>query len=238
MVKYRLEFKNFLLKNSLDFNSLISTAIEPGLYIYCNPRNFDTLRSFEDFDSVFYRLGENFSQKIFDGLKLRRSAVGVRQSFDFSSLAGLLLETFAINRYRVLFIGASYEELIVFSDKISALFPNLEADYEHGYLPLEHYLNLVSKLKPDVVVVGLGNVKQEKLGFLLKELEGATLRIFTCGGFIGQEGRNLHSFYPTFFAKYNIRFVYRFITQPHTLWRVLRYYGPFAVKCVLLKLVT
>lgn len=236
MLKKWFEFKKFISSQSVDYLDLLDGDIPPGLYLYCNPRNFDTLRKFKSYNNVYYRLGENFSQKILDALKLRNSAVGLRQSFDFSSLAEPILRTCEINDFQVLFLGATEKEIDLFSAKIDAVFPALKANYQHGYGSIEGYINLVAKLQPDVVILGLGNVKQEKLGYLLKELEGNSLKIFTCGGFIGQEGRELRMFYPEFFTKYNIRFLYRFMTQPHTLWRVLRYYPTFGLKCLFLKL--
>jgi len=76
---------------------------------------------------------------------------------------------------------------------------------------------MVLEYNPDIVIAGMGGVKQEK--FLLDLVARGWRGVgFTCGGYLDQLAKRYH-YYPRWVDRYNLRFAYRLWQEPSRLWR-------------------
>jgi N-acetylglucosaminyldiphosphoundecaprenol N-acetyl-beta-D-mannosaminyltransferase len=73
-------------------------------------------------------------------------------------------------------------------------------------------------VKPDIVIVGMGAIAQERFLLGLKQA-GFSGKGFTCGGFIHQTASNKIDYYPRWVDKLNLRFLYRMLKESYTRQR-------------------
>lgn len=163
-------------------------------------------------------------------LRVFNIKVPKRQSFDMTSLAPIVFEKAELENLRVYICGGSDNDIENFIILIKTKYPNLNiVGSKNGYFSYEEFGELKSDvvtLKPDLVVLGLGGIKQEIIASKLSPfVEGY---IFTCGAFISQTTKNIN-YYPKFIDKYNLRWAYRFWKEPHTIKRVLVSYPRFVL---------
>ena len=90
----------------------------------------------------------------------------------------------------------------------------------------------IIKINPDLLIIGMGAPKQDKLCLLLKEL-GYAGTVYTCGGFFHQTVMKVGDYYPSWINKSNLRFVYRMYKEPNTIVRYFIYY-PVALALLLI----
>jgi N-acetylglucosaminyldiphosphoundecaprenol N-acetyl-beta-D-mannosaminyltransferase len=147
-----------------------------------------------------------------------------RVSFDFTSIADLVLGSAEQQGKRVYFVGARQVELELFISKIKARYPRLTiAGYHNGYFDASQAEGIradICRSKADILIVGLGAGRQE-------QFEQDTLRAgfggvaFTCGGFIRQEAMATRNYYPALINRLHLRAFYRMYREPHTIKRYL-----------------
>ena len=214
--------------NTLDilkFKQKGSENIEGGLITFINP-----------FSYLFYRknleLFAQFDYLLIDGIALVKllKLVGIktsRYSFDMTSLAPIVFEN-AIERNRTIyFIGSSKESINNFIGVIETSFRGLNIigfrdGFFSGVKEKEDALDDIVSINPDIVVVGMGTPLQEMFLVNLKN-KGWNGTGYTCGGFIHQT-INRSSYYPKFYDKYNVRWLYRIFDEPHLAKRYLLLY--------------
>lgn len=202
-----------------DFNEItgLSTFLNPYSYLFLRKN----LCLFERFDRIYI-----------DGILLlfllRVIGVNVRRaSFDMTSLAPVVIKDCIERNKTIYFIGSHEESITQFIDVIQSEFTQLSiSGFRKGYFDnFEDRVNVIKsiiKLKPDVVVVGMGTPHQETFLLDLKEA-GWSGTGFTCGGFIHQTAKGI-DYYPTFYNKYNLRWLYRMIDEPKLIKRYLLLY--------------
>ncbi|HCI5759941.1 TPA: WecB/TagA/CpsF family glycosyltransferase, partial [Klebsiella pneumoniae] len=83
-----------------------------------------------------------------------------------------------------------------------------------------HFIKQLSELEPDIIIVGMGTPAQD---IFLQEMFMSkwTGVAFSCGGFLHQTAKNGSTYYPDFFNKYNLRWMYRMIDEPKLVSRYL-----------------
>ena len=210
------------VEESLRNNSL-------GSVIYLNPYTYNYFRRNME-------LIANIDGVRFDGffmtavLRVFNINVPKRQSFDMTSLAPIVFEKAELENLRVYLCGGSDTDIEKFIILIKTKYPSLNiVGSKNGYFSYEEFGDLKSdavSLKPDLVVLGLGGIKQEIIASKLSPyVEGY---IFTCGAFISQTTENIN-YYPKSIDKYNLRWAYRFWKEPHTIKRVLMNYPRFVL---------
>lgn len=220
--------RQFILNNYRNFYSLMQhDCLVPGAYIYLNPFNYFFLRRQVYSPDVFYRTDGLFVTTLVKFVLRKRSTV-VRQSMDFTSLAPLLFEICSSRSYSVFISGAKSDELDTFLELVHQKYPTLGiVGSVDGYVAFDILENEIRQTQPDIVLLGLGNIKQEDAALRLKTLF-PSMCFFTCGAFISQVGSHSKlSFYPDFVNNINIRWLYRFFTEPRVISRVFRYYPVF-----------
>ena len=220
----------FLTENYINvMDYLEKHNVRKGLFIYVNPFNYFYFRNQPDLMKISkYRMDGFFVNTLvsrFCGLK----GTGVRQSFDMTSLAPKIFDYCSRKELSIFFAGGKVGDVEKFIDKIRPLYPDLKiAGHCSGYLDGEDIIEKVKLSQANVVVLGLGNIKQESVGYqLFCQYEAL---VFTCGAFISQTANSEAgegSYYPDWINKYNLRWLYRFVKEPHVIKRVAIYYPKF-----------
>ncbi|WP_348728329.1 WecB/TagA/CpsF family glycosyltransferase [Rheinheimera texasensis] len=186
------------------------------LVSFVNPYSYYMLRHNLDKYSNISFLSDGF---IFC-LVSRLFGLGVRRySFDLTSIAP---EVFASSRgLKIAVVGSTETNVQKFRGIVKSNY-NCEiylavSGFLSGNSEFELIENIVRE-KCDLVIVGLGTPKQED--FLLRlKMSGYLGTAFTCGGFITQTAEADGEYYPHLINKYNLRFLYRMIKEPHTIKR-------------------
>ena len=142
-----------------------------------------------------------------------------RESFDFTSLAGPVMEAAVENGLSVGLVGGKPGVSQQAARVLTEQYPNLNiiACYS-GYAeePVEARQFFINN-QVDLVVCGMGVPLQEAFLVRLAE-EGWAGTGFTCGGFFDQIITG-ESYYPDWVDRLNIRFLYRLLKEPKRLWR-------------------
>ena len=227
-----------------ELDELISTSSKSDLFpdVLDSPSNDRNLVSFVNPYSYTKVLDSTFELGAFhyavDGRLLvvlhnlfHRTKL-VRQSFDFTSLAGEVFEKCLRNEWRVGIVGGSAGEPEKAARNIRTLYPELQLAFlHHGYLSEPEVRDsCVSKLKEaaiDVLICGMGTPKQEEFLLLARE-KGAFKWAFTCGGFVSQTAEATH-YYPRFVMRFGFRGLYRMYRHSYVRKRLLYDYPRFLV---------
>lgn len=196
-----------------------------GIFTFLNPFSYLKYRETPD-------LFKKFDVIYIDGILLvlwfRLFGIKVeRKSFDMTSLAPKVFEFCSKNKKSIYFIGSTENAINLFVDKVSNEYLDLKVlGFRNGYFKDEREkqdaIKLIIKKNPDFVVVGMGTPFQEQFLVLLRELGWKGVG-FSCGGFIHQTAQGIQ-YYPTFFNKYNLRWLYRIIDEPYLIKRYFIYY--------------
>jgi exopolysaccharide biosynthesis WecB/TagA/CpsF family protein len=220
----------FLSNRYIDvMDYLNSSNPREELFVYLNPFNYFYYRSRPDIQKIArYRMDgfyTNFVVSFFCDIALSPS----RQSFDMTSLAPKIFNYCAEKQLSIFFAGGDESEVELFINKIRTLNSGLKiSGYCSGYLNDADIINKIKQSGADVVVLGLGNIKQERVGFcLIKQYKAL---VFTCGAFISQTANSNvcgGAYYPGYINKLNLRWCYRFFKEPHVFTRVVKYYPKF-----------
>ncbi|MDB3890699.1 WecB/TagA/CpsF family glycosyltransferase [Gammaproteobacteria bacterium] len=230
--------KKFLHESRVDFKLVFqSREIKPLLYFYINPQNFRLVR-----DNIGRFMGNSVYRV--DGLYvsflLKRIWPQVfrdikRQSFDFTSLANSFFGHVLENKKLVISYGGSENDAKIFNNVIKSRYKGINLISYHGYLSDNQIMKDIKFQSPDLIMLGLGNIRQECLGLaIIEELQIPT---FTCGAFITQTARRPNDWmqYPKIINALGLRWLYRCITEPHIIVRVFKYYPIFFISLMRIK---
>lgn len=226
-----MKISAFLKHRYVNLKTLIDSSELPyGAFLYVNPFNYFFLRrNLKLLNNSYYRMDGIYLVSILR-LYLSKKLMVSRQSFDMTSLAPIIFDYCAKNKLSVFVSGGDVYELKRFIAIISERYPNLLwAGYCDGYQDEDFIISSVLKSNSDVALLGLGNIKQEKVATALARKKEAG-RYFTCGAFISQTGKGgVINYYPAILNRLNLRWAYRFVKEPHTIYRVIRFYPAFLI---------
>jgi N-acetylglucosaminyldiphosphoundecaprenol N-acetyl-beta-D-mannosaminyltransferase len=138
-----------------------------------------------------------------------------RKSPDFSSYFTELFEWLDQHGKKTAFIGGSPEEIRVFTERVTGLYPGIQAvltvsGYERDD---EEVVQKVLSGGPEVILLGMGSPRQELFALLLKN-RNCKGTIITCGAFISQTATGGEEYYPVWINSLNLRWVYRIFREP------------------------
>jgi exopolysaccharide biosynthesis WecB/TagA/CpsF family protein len=88
---------------------------------------------------------------------------------------------------------------------------------ETGFHPSEYYIPLLIDTAPDIIILGMGMPKQEKLSILIKEKLKINCIVINGGAIIDFWGDKT-SRAPTWLRKMKMEWVFRFLQEPHRLF--------------------
>ena len=154
------------------------------------------------------------------GVKLRR------YSFDMTSLAPKILKDAVRHKRSIYVVGAKQDQLEWALATLQERYKGINIiGHRNGYFGSEMEEDEeachIAAMNPDLLIVGMGAVVQEK--FLLKVKEAGFMGVgFSCGGFIHQASKNFLDYYPAWIDKMNLRFLYRMWKEPHTRMRYVK----------------
>lgn len=197
------------------------------IYTFLNPVSYlDAVKHaelFVQFDGVFAD-----GNMLVKAIKLFYNKDVAKREFDMSSMARLLFHYASANNKSVYIIASKQEEIEKAIWKIKNKYPNLRiVGYRSGFFKdSQEYDDAISEIinvVPDYLIVGMGIVKQEM--FLLKIRNAGFDGIgFTCGAFISQTSNYAAGidYFPGWAVRFNVRFLYRMLKEPHTRKRYFK----------------
>lgn len=197
------------------------------IYTFLNPVSYlDAVKHkelFEKFDGIFAD-----GSMVVKAIKIFYHKRVEKREFDMSSMSRSLFNYASDNGKSIYIIASKQEEIDNAIEKIKSKYPNLKVlGYRSGYfMDSGEYDEAISKviyLSPDYLIVGMGIIKQEE--FLLKAKNAGFMGIgFTCGAFITQTANYAAEidYFPDWVVRFNIRFIYRMVKEPHTRKRYLK----------------
>ena len=155
-----------------------------------------------------------------------------RFSFDDTSIAPLVFD-FAKTNNKTLAVIGTKESII--QKAVNAIENKFEINisyFRNGYfkndLELQECIETIFNKNIDIVICGMGTPNQENFLIRLKKT-GWDGYGFTCGGYLHQIAIK-ENYYPVFFDKLNIRWIYRIIDEPKLLKRYFYFYPNFFAK--------
>ena len=118
--------------------------------------------------------------------------------------------------------GAKPDVVARASENLVRAFPGLRiAGTHHGYIrPGEEMEAMVVRIacaKPTILLVGLGQPRQEEWILRYREQLGARV-VFAMGGYFEKLAKNV-SVYPNWVKRTQLYWLYRFLTEPKTVWK-------------------
>ncbi len=191
---------------------VLVTFANPGVAPLAR-RSASFRRSLREFDVVLPDgIGLCVAVRWLHGLAARRV------SFDTTSLAPALFARARLRGLRIVLVGGAPRVAEQARAQIAAHFPGIQivAAYD-GYGDMAAKAVAVGELRPDVVVCGMGSVRQEAFLLELKH-QGWHGWGFTCGGYLDQLIGGI-AYYPRWIDAANLRWAYRLIREPGRLWR-------------------
>lgn len=201
--------------------SIIREAPLPFLMTFVNPatsvlakRNLELAEMLETFDLV---APDGIGMVL--AIQLLHDCGATRVSFDTTSLASLLF-CFAIeSRLNVVLCGGQPGVAMQAREHLLGAYDGLSiVGVFDGYSDRDAIINEINTLKPDIVICGMGSIRQEQ--FLLALTRSGWIgRGFTCGGFLDQLSSRGVNYYPRVIDRLNLRWAYRLAMEPRRLWR-------------------
>ncbi|GEO06000.1 teichoic acid biosynthesis protein A [Adhaeribacter aerolatus] len=153
-----------------------------------------------------------------------------RYSFDDSSIAPVVFKFVKDNNLRIAVLGTTQENLEKSVGILEKRYDFKVSYSRNGFFAGEsqrkEIIQLINQNEYDVVVCGMGTPLQEKFLIELKEA-GWKGYGYTCGGYLHQLATK-EKYYPKFFDKLNIRWIYRIYDEPKLFHRYFVLYPLFA----------
>lgn len=223
--------KNIIRSNS--YNTFELFKLKRKIFTFLNPVSYLSIRERPELISKVDGIFAD-GQFLVNLIRFRYRISIQRRSFDMTSMAKELFSYCNENEKSIYLIGNTNEIINNSVKFIHAKYPNIKIiGYRNGYFDnnkeINSHINLVVNLKPDFVIIGMGVIKQEEYLIKLKDA-GFDGIGFSCGGFFNQIFNKEMNYYPNWIDKLNIRFLYRFIKEPHTRRRYLHAMLNFPVK--------
>ncbi len=211
------EMRDIFLRSS----SRLVTFINPVSYILMRKKT-DVL---DNFDHIFF---DGIVTSLF--MTLLTGSRVERISFDMTALAPRIFSICSDKGLGIYFLGARWDELTQAVENFKREFPGLNVvGFRDGFVSKDDWGNLIrelNRLRPDVLVVGMGcSLQEETLVWLHDHLE-FPFAGFTCGGFLGQSAAGVQ-YYPPLINKLDLRWAYRLVKEPHYRRRFLPFYSKF-----------
>ncbi len=202
----------------LDF--VEAMAKDVVLVTFANPsaaplarRSASFRRSLREFDIVLPDgIGLCMAMRWLHGLPAQRV------SFDTTSLAPALFARARFRGLRIALVGGAPKVAEQARTQIAAHFPGIQIIAAcDGYGDMAAKAVSVAELRPDIVICGMGSVRQEAFLLELKH-QGWRGWGFTCGGYLDQLIGGI-AYYPRWIDAANLRWAYRLLREPGRLWR-------------------
>jgi N-acetylglucosaminyldiphosphoundecaprenol N-acetyl-beta-D-mannosaminyltransferase len=209
-------------------NKLNSFSLEKGITSFVNPYSMLVLKEHLD-------IAEEIDYWYVDGISLVNRINSDfntnidRFSFDETSLAPIVFKFAKDKGLKIAIIGTEEKYISIAVKNIESRHSINVNYYRNGFFTSteerEECFAKVIKDKIDLVVCGMGTPYQENFLIQLKR-KGWNGYGFTCGGYLHQIAKK-ENYYPSFFNKLNLRWLYRIIDEPKLVKRYFIDYPRF-----------
>lgn len=202
------------------------TFPKKGIATFLNPYSYYLLKDKEELLSEFDRI---YCDGILFVLLAKLVGVSVRRvSFDKTSLAPIVFSYAEKNNLRIALVGGESGVVEQAISNFKCSHPNLIISYYHsGFFENSQHrseiIDCIAKCSPDIVIVGMGAVLQEKFLVDLTK-KGWRGYGYTCGGFLHQSASKSGNYYPKYINKFNLRWAYRIYKEPKLMKRYFLIY--------------
>lgn len=175
-------------------------------------------------DSVMVEFYRRCNDCYIDGMAVRMAvaAAGIstraEQRFSLMDKFPQLLEHAARRAWTVAYIGSRQEVVDKASERLDRDFPSLGISLYSGFfVDDEHLIQSINRLRPDLLLVGMGMPRQEH--WLLAHLDDLDVAVATQAGatldyFAGVQARP-----PAWVSDAGLAWLYRLAHDPRRLWR-------------------
>lgn len=220
------QVRRSILRDSSEFISHLNAALDRVdrtgvLFSFINNFSYRVARRDARFQHVdfFGADGLIFALilRLLTGRKIERA------SFDTNSVAIPVLETCCRRRVRIGVVGGTEEEINVFGRKLSALMPDLQlAALVAGFdVSSEEVSGRLREAQVEVAVFSMGSGRQEAYAAAALNTVSTLRAAFTSGAFVSQFSRTeAIGIYPDWVNRWNLRWAYRLLREPHVRKRV------------------
>ena len=151
----------------------------------------------------------------------------LRNSFDFTSNADLVFNYSKKSNRKLIRVGSTESNIKSVEKFLKKKYKIKNISSFNGFDKNLKSILMSHDLDNSLVVIGTGSPHQEDLAKSLF-LNFKKIEIYTCGGFFTQTAESLKNkrfnYYPRFFHKYNLRWLYRIYDTNYVLKRLLFYY--------------
>jgi N-acetylglucosaminyldiphosphoundecaprenol N-acetyl-beta-D-mannosaminyltransferase len=206
-----MKLKSILHKLKWNLNELPKNST----ITFLNPYSYLLVRNLNRIDNIDFIGIDGGLLK--SGLNIFFKTNIKRISFDNTSLAPKVYKHCIEKNKTIYFIGTTDSNIKQFIKILKTNYAKLKIKgYRNGYFKniaeREDALATIVKINPDYVVAGMGTPYQENFILDLKE-KGFTGISFTCGGYFHQTIKGM-DYYPKFYDRFNLRWLYRIIDEP------------------------
>lgn len=218
-------------KSSWDYitEKLTDFSFEKGITSFVNPYSMLILKEHSLIaKNIDYWHADGSLMVLFYNKFINKKRIN-RYSFDDTSLAPVVFKKVKEAKKTIAIIATE-------QNIIEKTIPRIENKYQikidlwrNGYFKSEAEIDKtiddIIKNNIEIVICGMGTLHQESFLIKLKN-KGWNGYGYTCGGYIHQTAIN-ETYYPPFFDKYNLRWLYRMIKEPRVIPRYLFKYPYF-----------
>ena len=200
--------------------------------ITINPEMIMNAQNNKDFFEILNKSDLNIIDGV--GVKIALNLQRIKQEqirgVDFSRE---LIKLASENDYRVAFLGAKEEIINLAKDNFLKQYPSLNFVYvRNGYFDDESkIIEEIKNANPQILLVGLGSPKQEKIIVKLKDVLDGCVMVGVGGSFDVFSGITKES--PMIFRKLGLEWLYRTIMQPERFKRIFPVLPIFLIKCII-----
>jgi N-acetylglucosaminyldiphosphoundecaprenol N-acetyl-beta-D-mannosaminyltransferase len=206
------------------FLSIIQSNLENGGLIVQNGVNAATVVELID-NSVLRQAISNSDLINIDGisvlLALRFLGYKVAERVPCPDLAEKVLELANSNNYSVFLLGAKEADLLLCRKNLHERYPNLViAGHRNGYfnnMEEKEVVNFINSTNPDILLLGMPSPKKELFIENSKNLLRAKYCLGVGGFFDVLSGSKKRA--PILIQKIGMEWIFRFVQEPHRMWR-------------------
>lgn len=155
-----------------------------------------------------------------------------RISFDLGSYARHFFEQANQHKFPIYLLGAKEAEINNAVAIFKKEYPNLNiVGYRDGYFSDDvAVMQAIVDSGAQYVICGMGTPRQDEFAVKLKQFQqGKIKQVYTCGGFLHQSSERLE-YYPHFINRFNLRWLYRALTNSYVAKRLFFDYPKFVFK--------
>lgn len=224
----RIKFLNTYIDNLTVEEALqeISRIIDERQGGYVVTPNVDHLITLEK-DEMFQKIYKDAALILTDGKPLiwisRFLKTPIKEKISGSDLFPLLAGMAAAKGYTMFFLGAAEGVAAKAAENLCRKNPDLQVvgtyspsyGFENNQKELDHIINTIHEVKPDILVVGLGTPKQEKFIYQYRDVLEVPISL-GLGASLDFEAGNLKRS-PRWMSEHGLEWLYRMCREPRRL---------------------